>query len=251
MSDARVFLVTGPTGDMGGAVTARLAASGHRLMLAARNEARLKEIAESVDAGDRIATVVADTTEPLRARQAVSETIDRFGRVDGLIHLVGGFHIGPVMLTDLDAYQRMYRANVLSAVAATQAVLPQLEEGGHLIFLSSVLATEPFPGFGAYAAAKAALQAWVKSLSHEVKGRGVHAHTVVMTMADTERAREQRPHMNFEQATKPSAVADVIDFLVGPGADGMYGATVPVLGKLEFTTTLMSAPPGAPRLDRL
>ncbi|MEV8635673.1 SDR family oxidoreductase [Streptosporangium sp. NPDC051023] len=251
MSDSRVFLVTGPTGAMGGTVATTLAASGHRLVLAARNETKLKEIADLVSPADQVATVVADTSEPLQARRAVSETLDRFGRIDGLIHLVGGFHVGPVVLTDLDAYLRMFQANMLSAVSATQAVLPQLDNGGHLIYLSSVLASEPFPGFGAYAASKAALQAWAKSLAHEVKGRGVHAHTVVMTMADTEEARAQRPHVNFEHATKPKAVADVIDFLVSPAADGMYGASVPVLGKFEFSTALMAGPPGAPQLNRL
>jgi NAD(P)-dependent dehydrogenase (short-subunit alcohol dehydrogenase family) len=236
---------------MGEAVIGKLAASGHRLMLAGRNEGRLKDVAGSVADQDLVATVVADTTEPLLARRAVSETIDRFGRIDGLIHLVGGFHVGPVMLTDLDAYVRMYHANLLSAVSATQAVLPQLANGGHLVYLSSVLASEPFPGFGAYAASKAALQAWAKSLAHEVKHRGVHANVVVMTMADTAEARAQRPHVDFEQATKPAAVADVIDFLISPAADGINGATVPVLGKFEFSTALMAGPPGAPQLNRL
>jgi len=251
MSDAKVYLVTGPTGAMGEAVIGKLAASGHRLVLAGRNETRLKELIDSVGETDRVDLVVADTTQPLQARRAVSETVDRFGRIDGLIHLVGGFQIGPVMLTDLDAYRRMFHANVVSAVSATQAVLPQLADGGHLIFLSSVLASEPFPGFGAYAASKAALQAWVKSLAHEVKHRGVHANVVVMTMADTAEARAQRPHVDFDHATKPTAVADVIDFLLTPAADGLYGAVVPVLGKFEFSTALMAAPPGAPQLNKL
>lgn len=251
MSDAKVYLVTGPTGAVGGAVVERLAASGHRLVLAGRNETRLKELAGSVAEPDRVATVVADTTEPLAARRTVSEGIDRFGRIDGLIHLVGGFEVGPVMLTDLDTYQRAFHVNVVSAISATQAVLPQLSGGGHLVYMSSVLASEPFPGMGAYAAGKAALQAWVKSLAHEVKHRGVHANTVVMTMADTPEARTRRPHVDFDHATKPAAVADVIDFLLTPAADGLYGAVVPVVGKFEFSTALMAAPPGAPRLDKL
>jgi len=251
MSDAKVYLVTGPTGAMGEAVIGRLAGSGHRLMLAGRNETRLKELVESAANRDLLDTVVADTTEPLQARRAVSAAVDRFGRIDGLIHLVGGFHVGPVMLTDLDAYRRMFHVNVASAVSATQAVLPQLAGGGHLVYLSSVLASEPFPGFGAYAAAKAGLQAWVKALAHEVKHRGVHANTVVMTMADTAEARAQRPHVDFDHATKPAEVADIIDFLLTPAADGLYGATVPVLGKFEFSTTLMAAPPGAPQLNKL
>jgi hypothetical protein len=72
-----------------------------------------------------------------------------------------------------------------------------------------------------------------------------------MTMADTAEARAQRPHVDFDHATKPAAVADVIDFLLTPAADGLYGAVVPVLGKFEFSTALMAAPPGAPQLNKL
>jgi 3-oxoacyl-[acyl-carrier protein] reductase len=251
MSDEQVLVVTGPTGAMGEAVVHRLTGSGHRLFLAARNEQRLAELTDAYGAEDRVATLVVDTTEPWGARRAVSAAIDQFGREDGLVHLVGGFHVGPVALTDLDAYQRLFRANVLSAVTATQAVLPHLGEGGHLVYLSSVLAMEPFPGLGAYAASKAALQAWVKSLAHEVKHRGVHANVVVMTMADTPAARAQRPHVDFEHATKPTAVADVIDFVVSPAADGLYGAVLPVLGRFEFSSPLTAPPPGAPPLNRL
>jgi NAD(P)-dependent dehydrogenase (short-subunit alcohol dehydrogenase family) len=251
MGEGNVYLVTGPTGAMGEAVVGKLVRSGHRLVLAGRNETRLKELVESAPDRDALAVVVADTTEPLSARRAVSAAIERFGRIDGLIHLVGGFHIGPVMLSDLDAYRRMFHVNVVSAVSATQAVLPQLSDGGHLVYLSSVLASEPFAGFGAYAAAKAALQAWVRSLAHEVKHRGVHANTVIMTMADTPESRANRPHVDFDHATKPSAVADVIDFLLTPAADGFHGAALPVLGKFEFSTALLAAPPGAPQLNKL
>ena len=251
MSDAQVLLVTGPTGTMGEAVVTRLAAAGHRLFLVARNESRLTELAGACDADDRVATLAADVSQPLGARRAVSAAMDRFGRVDGLVHLVGGFQVGPVALTDLAAYQRLFAANLLSAVSATQAVLPHLGEGSHVVFLSSVLAQEPFPGLGAYAASKAALQAWAKSLSHEVKHRGVHVNVVLMTMADTPHARAQRPHVDFDHATKPSAVASLIEFLISPAADGMYGAVVPVLGRFEFSSPLTAPPPGAPQLNRL
>jgi NAD(P)-dependent dehydrogenase (short-subunit alcohol dehydrogenase family) len=153
-------------------------------------------------------------------------------------------------MTDLDTYRRLFEVNTLAAVTATQAVLPHLGEGSHLVYISSVLASEPFPGFSAYAASKAALQAFVRSLSHEVKHRGVHANLVVMTMADTPEARRQRPNVDFGHATPPEAVAKVISFLVSPAADGLYGCVVPVLGRFEFSTPLVAPPPGAPMLSR-
>jgi len=189
--------------------------------------------------------------DPLQAGRGVAEVVDRFGSIDALVNLIGDFQVGPVMLTDLAAYRRLFETNVLAAITATKAVLPQLGEGGHLVYVSSVLASEPFPGFAGYAASKAALVAWVRGLSHEIKHRGVHANVVVMTMADTPEARRQRPNVDFEQATKPENVAKVIDFLLSPAADGLYGATIPVLGKFEFSTALAAPPPGAPPIGRL
>jgi 3-oxoacyl-[acyl-carrier protein] reductase len=241
-----VLLVAGATGALGPDVVATLAGAGHQVVVTGRNPETLAKLE-----ADRVYPVTADMADPLGASRAVAEVVERFDRIDGLVNLIGTFHVGPVMLTDLAAYRRLFETNVLAAVTATKAVLPQLGAGGHLVYISSVLANEPFPGFGAYAASKAALQAWVRSLSHEVKHRGVHANVVLMTMADTPQMRQQRPNVNFDHATKPAAVAKTIEFLVSPAADGIYGATIPVLGRFEFSTELAAPPPGAPPIGRL
>ncbi|BCJ56147.1 oxidoreductase [Actinoplanes sp. NBRC 14428] len=250
MSDARVILVAGATGALGPDVVARLVAAGHRVVITGRNEEKLAKLAAEYGE-EAVFPVVTDMADPLLAGRAVGDVVERFGHVDGLVNLIGDFAVGPVMLTDLAAYRRLFETNVLAAITATKAVLPQLGEKSHLVYISSVLASEPFPGFAGYAASKAALQAWVRGLSHEVKHRGVHANIVVMTMADTPEARRQRPHADFEQATKPDSVAKVVDFLLSPAADGLYGATIPVLGKFEFSTALAAPPPGAPPIGRL
>jgi NAD(P)-dependent dehydrogenase (short-subunit alcohol dehydrogenase family) len=244
MSDAGTLLVTGATGALGEAVAARLLRTGHRLVLTGRNEARLADLAGlAATCGGEVDTVVVDATSAEGAERAVRHTLSRFGGVDGMVHLVGGFAVGPVAHTPVRAYLDLFHANVVSAVTATQAVLPHLGDGGRLVYVSSLLASEPFAGLGAYAASKAALQAWVRSLAHEVKGRGVHANTVVMTMADTPDARASRPHVDFDHATRPEDVAKVIEFLVGPGSEGLYGCAIPVLGRFEFGTPLLGGGP--------
>jgi 3-oxoacyl-[acyl-carrier protein] reductase len=242
MSDALSIVVAGATGALGPDVTVRLAAAGHRLALTGRNAGRLAELAAGHDV-DQVAPLAGDMSDPADAYRLVAAAAERFGRVDGLVNLIGGFATGPVAQTDTGTYRRLFETNVLAAVTATKAVLPHLRDGGRLVYISSVLASEPCAGFSAYAASKAALAAFVRSLAHEVKHRGVHANLVVMTMADTPEARRHRPHVDFDQATRPDAVAKVVEFLLSPAADGLYGSVLPVLGRFEFTTALAAPPP--------
>lgn len=242
MSEAQALLITGATGPMAEASVRLLVERGDRLLLTGRNASRLAELAKSYD----VETLTVDVTKPLGAQHAADQAKDRLGRLDGLVHLVGSFQVGPVQRTTAAEYELLLNANFLSAVRTTQAVLPNLDGGGRLVYVGSVLAGEPLPGFGAYAASKAALLAWVRALAHEVKHRGIHANAVMMTMADTPDARKARPHVDFSEAVTPEVVARAIGFLTSEAADGLYGSIVPVLGKFGFSTALAAPPPGGP-----
>ncbi|GAA2846831.1 SDR family oxidoreductase [Streptosporangium fragile] len=241
---APVFLITGATGRLAEPVIGLLGGRGDRLLLTGRDKGRLAELERRHGAAGRIEALVTDVSDPEGARLAAEEAVRRFGRLDGLVHLVGGFRAGPLFLMDTGAYEQMLRDNFLSAVTATQAVLPHLTEGARLVYFSTPLADEPLPALSAYAAAKAALVAWVRSIAHEVKRSGIHANTVVMTMADTPDKRRERPQMNFDHTVTPELVARVVGFLTSEAADGLYGSCVPVLGRFEFTSELGGPPPG-------
>ncbi len=241
MSEAQALLITGATGPMAEASVRLLSERGDRLLLTGRNTARLEELEKSYD----VETLTVDVTKPLGARHAAEVAKDRLGRLDGLVHLVGSFQMGSVERTTATEYEWLLSANFLSAVRTTQAVLSQLDGGGRLVYVGSVLASEPLPGFGAYAASKAALLAWVRALSHEVKHRGIHANAVMMTMADTPDARRTRPHVDFSQAVTPEVVARTIGFLTSEAADGLYGSIVPVLGRTGGSPPHASPPSGS------
>ncbi|GAA3602627.1 SDR family oxidoreductase [Nonomuraea rosea] len=243
MSDGGTFLITGATGQVAPATIALLAKRGDALLLTGRNEERLAELERTYGEPGRIETFAADVTTEQGAVGAAEAAVSRLGRLDGLIHMVGGFGAGPVFMTRVEEYDRLLRVNFLSAVCATQAVLPHLDGGGRLVFFGSPLASEPLAALGGYAAGKAALTAWMRSLSHEVKHRGIHANAVIMTMADTPQARQERSHVDFDHAVTPDLVARVVAFLTGEGADGLYGSLVPVMGKFGFSSALAGPPP--------
>lgn len=236
-----VFLVTGATGTLGEATVRALSRVGHRLLLTGRNAARLAELENDYGA----TTLQVDATTPEGAQFAAAEAVRRFGELIGLVHLVGQFTVGPLMLTDESVYEETLWSNFLSAVVATQAVLPHLTEGGRLVYFSIPLVREPLAALSAYAASKAALITWMRSMAHEVKRRGIHANAIELTMLDGPELRAERPNLDFDHVISPELVARAVEFLVGPGSDGMYGATVPLLGKFSYGSVLAGGSPPA------
>ncbi|WP_433546983.1 SDR family NAD(P)-dependent oxidoreductase [Streptomyces sp. CA-294286] len=244
MSSPRTLLVTGATGRLGEATVRALAERGDRLMLTGRDGGRLDELAARVTPGEgRLAVLALDATRPDGAQHAAAEAVRRFGRLDGLVHLVGSFGVGPVMLTDVTAYEDLLRANFLSAVVATQAVLPHLGEGGRLVYFGTPLADEPLAAMSAYAASKAALVAWMRSMGHEVKKRGIHANAISLTLVETPQLRKEMPHVDPSLTVEADLVGRAVRFLTGDDSEGMYGSVVPVVGKFGFTSALTGGPP--------
>ncbi|GGM99359.1 NAD(P)-dependent dehydrogenase (short-subunit alcohol dehydrogenase family) [Actinoplanes campanulatus] len=239
-----VFMITGATGKLAPPIIDLLATRGDRILLTSRNKAKLDGLAERYGRAGEVETAEADALDPISINRAADTAVARFGRLDGLIHLVGGFAVGPLFRTEPAAYEELWRSNFLSAVIATHAVLPHLGEGGRLVYFATPLATEPLPAFSAYGAAKAALLTWMRSIAHEVKRKDVHANAVVMTIADTEDVRAARPHLDFDHTISPELVAPVVGFLTSEAADGLYGSCVPVLNKFEFSSALAGPPPG-------
>ena len=246
----RVLLITGATGATGEFVARRLLERGDRLVLVGRNAGRLEELGAALNGDGRVETVAADVTDPGEAESAAARAKERFGRVDGLVALAGRFQAGtPTFLAEPDVYRDLYEANVLSAAMATRAVLRHLDAGGWLVYLSALLAEEPMPAMGPYAASKAALIAWARSLSREVMPRGIHANVVVTTLIDSPRNKDDQPGADRSGWVPVDQIAEVIAFLTSPGAEAMYGMVVPVHGKLALelppgTTARGGPPPG-------
>lgn len=245
------ILVTGATGHLGEAVVRRLTERGDRLLLTGRDGARLAELGKSYGEDGQVATLVSDVLDPTVVQEAAAFGAERFDGLKGMVHLVGDFSFGPLMLTDLSTYEAALAANFLSAVTATQAVLPHLGEGGQLVYFGTPLSDEPLGGLSAYSAAKAALTTWVRSISHEVKRRGVHANLIALTLVDTPQLRADRPGIDLDQTVSAELVARAVDFLTSEASEGIYGSIVPVVGKFGFTSALAGGPPaGGPPAGR-
>ena len=185
----QVIVITGASGGIGGAL-ARLAGSrGARLVLAARRERELGEIAAKSGAG--ALPVVADVTRRDQVERVLDSALVRFGHVDVWVNNAGRGITRPVSALSDEDFDEMMLVNVKSALYGMQAVLPHFQGRGrgHIINLSSMLGRVPLmPQRSAYTAAKHALNALTASLRMELRERwpDIHVSTVSPGVVATE-----------------------------------------------------------------
>ncbi len=213
----RVVVVTGASSGIGAALAERAAAAGHAVMLVARNEARLREVAARC--GARALVHVADVTSRAEVRRAVAAGVAHFDRIDVWVNNVGrGITRPPSQLTDEDV-DLMMRVNVLSALYGMQEVLPHFRArgGGQVINVSSMLARIPYAVHrAAYSGAKHFLNALTANFRDELAAEhpGITVSLVSPGLVYTEfgtNAHHGGPaSRSFPQGQDAEQVADVI-----------------------------------------
>jgi len=168
-----IAVVTGASSGLGAAFARALAARGHALVLVARDEARLRLIAGQLLTA--VEVLVADLTDREQLRRVEMRLADRVRPVDLLVNNAGAGSYGNVAEHDPDALTREVDLNVLAVVRLTRAVLPGLLErgAGGVLNVSSTASTGVAPCMASYAASKAFVDSWSRSLAENVRGTGV------------------------------------------------------------------------------
>jgi NAD(P)-dependent dehydrogenase (short-subunit alcohol dehydrogenase family) len=164
MEHAMRTVVIGASSGLGRCIGTGLAQRGAQVALLARRKERLEDAAK--EAGPGTLAIACDVTDDDSSREAIAEAAAGLGGIDALVYATG---IGPLAkLADTDGatWRRVFDTNVTGAALATAAALPYLSaSGGRAVYLSSVSAsmTAPWPGLGAYAVSKAALDKLVEA----------------------------------------------------------------------------------------
>jgi NAD(P)-dependent dehydrogenase (short-subunit alcohol dehydrogenase family) len=233
--DAPVVLITGASGHAGQAAVARFAADGARLVLAGTNRSRLDAAATAAGLLDGTwLPVVADLRDPAAAPSVVDAAEARFGRVDVLVHLVGGW-AGGTAVADLEAdeIRSMLDQHLWTTFHLAQAVVPGMVSRGfgRVVGVSSPFAANPGARGAAYAVAKAAEEVVLRSLAREVGGSGVTANVVIVRAIDTKHERETARSPKNAAWTTPEELADTLAFLASPAAAAVNGARVTLDGR--------------------
>jgi 3-oxoacyl-[acyl-carrier protein] reductase len=184
----KTAIVTGASQGIGRAIAHALAAEGADLVLTARRQEQLDEVAREVEkAGVQAHVVAADVTDVQAAATIFASALDRYGRVDVVVNNAGKGSPKPLLdLTD-DDWQHSFELNFMSAVRLALAAVPHMRERGtgRIINIASRAGREPDPYFAPYAAAKAAMINFTKALSNAFAGDGVLTTCVVPGLVRT------------------------------------------------------------------
>ena len=219
-----MIAIAGAAGGLGPVVAARLADAGATLALTDRDQDRLDALASELELPeDRIDDRVVDLLDESATRDWCAALVDRFGRVDGLLHLVGGWKGGdPLATTPLEDYEWLHDLLVRTVIHTTRAFYDQLaaSEHGRFVLVSSSQAQAPGGTNASYGATKAAAESWTLALADSFRAAdsAATANILVINAILTPKMRADEPEKPFRTFTSAEDIAEGIHFLCSDGA---------------------------------
>jgi NAD(P)-dependent dehydrogenase (short-subunit alcohol dehydrogenase family) len=230
--DGRVIAIAGVGGGLGPIVARQLAEAGATVAGTDRSQETLDSIAADLDLpSERWDGRSVDLLDEDAARAWCAALVERFGRVDGLVHLVGGWRGGqPLQEAPLSDWELLHDLLVRTVQHTTRAFHDQLVASPHgrFVLVSSKQAQAPTATNAAYAAAKAAAEAWTLALADGFEGSAATANVVVVDAILTPRMREENPGKDFPTFTPAEDLAAAIAFLCSDAAKKMNGQRLPL-----------------------
>ncbi len=234
-----VHVVLGATGGIGSAVARRLCADGATVVLAARDEVRLKTLAEAIDAD----AVPTDATDPGAVDALIDGALARHGRLDGVACCVGSLLLKPAHRTTPDEYREQIRSNLDPAFFSVRAGSRVMQRsGGAIVLLASAIARVGMSNHEAIAAAKGGIIGLMLSAAATYAPKGVRVNCVAPGLTDTpmtahlvrdEQARSASAALHpMGTLGTPEEVASAVAWLLDPAQRIVTGQVLGVDGGL-------------------
>lgn len=184
---SRIVLVTGASAGFGQAIARRFAGAGDRVILTGRRLERLRVLADEL--GERAHPVQLDVRDRDAVQCAVSELPEPFAAIDVLVNNAGlALGVEPSWRTDPADWQTMLDTNCAGVMHLIHAVLPGMVERdrGHVINMSSIAGTHPYPGGNVYGASKAFVTQLSANLRADLIGRAIRVTNIEPGLAESE-----------------------------------------------------------------
>ncbi len=223
----KVVLVTGANGGLGTPVTEAFLDAAATVIGSAR------KIQQSDFNHPNFVAIPAEISTREGAKVLVDQVVARFGKLDILVHTVGGFAGGrSIVETDDVTFQRMLDLNLNSVFHTLRAAVPALRQtgNGRIITIGSRAAVDPGPKVGAYSASKAAMVSLIRTAALENKDEGLTANVILPGTMDTPANRQAMPAADFAKWVRPATVASLIIWLARDAGRDVNGAVIPVYG---------------------
>lgn len=232
--EGRAIAIAGAAGGLGPIVAARLAEAGANLALTDRDQGRLDALVADLGLDEsRVDARVVDLLDEDAARGWAAALAERFGGVDGLLHLVGGWKGGePLATTPLEDYEWLHDLLVRTVIHTTRAFYEPLaaSEHGRFVLVSSSQAQAPGGTNASYGATKAAAEAWTLALADSFReaGSAATANILVINAILTPSMREANPDKPYKTFTSTEEIADALVFICSDAAQKMNGKRLPL-----------------------
>ena len=236
----RVALVTGASRGIGRAIAARLAAQGARVVAAAREQHADIAASEITAAGGTCEAISLDVTTAGDIERAVAGVLERHAKLDILVNNAGIARDQLLLRMKRDDWDAVLATNLTSVYALTQAVLKPMirQRSGRIVCISSVVGQAGNPGQANYAASKAGLIGFAKSVAQEVASRGVTVNVVAPGMIETDMTRTIAERAQVDWMSRiplrrlgtPADVASAVCFLASDEASYITGQVLAVNG---------------------
>ena len=226
----RHILLTGGTGGLGQGVTPELLSQGASLTIPYFNEQELEALQRSLAPAQltRINFISADLSQ----EAIVEHLINQMEKIDALVHLVGGFSMGPTHQYSLEKWQQDFNLNLTTTFLVCKHSLRRMKEVGYgrIVTVGSGAAISPRGNMASYSASKAGVIALTQAIAAETKGTNITANSVLPSVIDTPSNRHSMGSENSDQWVSPQSLAQVIGFLASDAAKDVRGAAIPVYG---------------------
>jgi len=235
--NGKVAIVTGATGSLGRVVVKALLDEGVNVVTTYRSEEKQNEFADFVgEVGGKFTSVQADVTSESSVQALFQKVIDKYGRVDILLNLVGAYRGGSEIANTKESdWDYMMDVNLKSAFLCSKTALLYMtgQNYGKIVNVSARTAVEKRfrSKSGAYAVSKAGIIVLTETIAEEVKKYDINVNCILPSTIDTPDNRRNFPDADFSKWVKLEQVAEVILFLVSDESKAISGASIPVYGK--------------------
>jgi NAD(P)-dependent dehydrogenase (short-subunit alcohol dehydrogenase family) len=229
----KTIVVTGGFGALGSVVAQAAAARGASVAALDHAPGPPQEMSARLGP-DALMIGGLDLSSADVATKAMADVKAKFGRLDALFNIAGGFQWETVDGGKLESWEHMYALNLMTALNACSAALPYLIESGagRIVNVGAQSALHAGSGFGPYAASKSAVHRMTEALANELKDKGVTVNAVLPSIIDTAANRRDMPKADFSRWVAPADLAAVMLFLASDEAKAVTGALIPVTGRV-------------------
>lgn len=229
-SPSPVAVITGAGSGVGRETALQLCARGWRVALIARTESALQSTAEACERPDDCLVLPADLSDPKTPHRLIERVENNWGRIDALINNAGMASLVPIAEVTHETLAESFAINAFAPGLLIAAAFPIMarQRAGRIVNVASKGIADPFPGFFAYAGAKAALDSFTRSAHNEGKRRSVHAFTVAPGAIETPmlRAMWDEKALPSGNTLDPADVAGLIVACAAGERDEQAGETI-------------------------